>query len=207
MTRDEVFRIIKEAREKGDRPDLRDANLREADLRGSDLHGANLSGADLREADLHGANLHGANLRGSDLHGANLHGANLCVADLRGANLCEANLCEAKNIPLHVYRQTKVVPARGDIIGWKKCRYGVIVKLSIPAKSRRCNATTRKCRAEYAEVLEVIGADIGISLYDGKTEYRVGKIVRCDKWDKNRWNECSGGIHFFLTREEADEMR
>ena len=124
-------------------------------------------------------------------------------ANLRGADLRGANLDGAKNIPLHVYRQTKVVPARGDIIGWKKCMAGVIVKLRIPAKSRRCNATTRKCRAEYAEVLEVIGSDVGVSLYDGKTEYRVGEIVRCDKWDKNRWNECSGGIHFFLMREEA----
>jgi len=28
--------------------------------------------------------------------------------------------------------------------------------------------------------------------------------VRCDKWDDDRWNECSGGIHFFLTRAEAE---
>jgi len=28
--------------------------------------------------------------------------------------------------------------------------------------------------------------------------------VKCDKWDKERFNECSGGIHFFITREEAE---
>ena len=195
MTRDEVLRIIKEAHEKCEPANLRWANLSCADLHWADLHWADLHGADLHGADLYEANLSCADLHGADLHGADLHEANLHGADLRGA----------KNIPLNVYRQTKVVPARGDVVGWKKCLAGVIVKLRIPAKSRRCNATTRKCRAEYAEVLEVIGADIGISQYNGKTKYRVGEIVRCDKWDKNRWNECSGGIHFFLTREDAEE--
>ena len=64
----------------GERADLREANLR----------GANLCEADLCEADLRGANLCEANLCG-----ANLRGANLCEADLCEANLCEANLCEA----------------------------------------------------------------------------------------------------------------
>ena len=48
------------------------ANLREADLRG-----ANLSEANLRGADLHLANLSEANLRGADLRGADLRGADL----------------------------------------------------------------------------------------------------------------------------------
>ena len=74
----------------------------------------------------------------------------------------------------------------------------------IGEKARRSNASGRKCRAEYVEVLEVIGAEVGISQHDNKTEYRVGKIVRCDKWNEDRWTECSGGIHFFLTRIEAE---
>ena len=35
-------------------------------------------------------------------------------------------------------------------------------------------------------------------------EYREGTRVTCHKWDDNRWNECSGGIHFYLTKEEAE---
>ena len=35
------------------------------------------------------------------------------------------------------------------------------------------------------------------------TIYKVGEIVRPDYWDDNRWNECSHGIHFFITRDEA----
>jgi len=87
MTRDEALRIVREARQVGERPDLRRANLRWANLRG-----ANLRGADLREADMRWANLSGANLREADMRWANLswadmHGANLRGADLRGANL------------------------------------------------------------------------------------------------------------------------
>ncbi len=80
-----------------DRPDLRGANLRYADLgganlRGANLGGANLGGADLGYADLRGANLGGANLGYADLRGANLGGADLGGADLGGADLRGANL-------------------------------------------------------------------------------------------------------------------
>jgi hypothetical protein len=85
--------------------DLRGANLicidlREADLRGADLTCANLTGADLREtklseADLSGAILSHADLREAKLRGALLHEADLSGADLREANLTDAILCEA----------------------------------------------------------------------------------------------------------------
>ena len=29
------------------------------------------------------------------------------------------------------------------------------------------------------------------------------KIVEVEGYDENRWNECSAGIHFFITRDEA----
>ena len=48
---------------------------------------ADLSGANLREADLRGANLLGANLRYADIRGADLSNADLRYADLRGADL------------------------------------------------------------------------------------------------------------------------
>ena len=32
---------------------------------------------------------------------------------------------------------------------------------------------------------------------------KVGEIVKVDNFDKDRWNECSPGIHFFMTRDEA----
>ena len=106
MTRDEVLRIVREAQGRGERPNLRGADLTgadltgadltRADLRGANLSEANLNGADLTGADLTRADLSGANLRWADLRWANLYGANLRGADLRWANLNGANLYGAR---------------------------------------------------------------------------------------------------------------
>ena len=187
--------------------DLRDANMCGADLRDANLRGANLSGANLRDANLSGANLRGANLRGANLSGADLRSANLRGADLRGANLSGAdlrgaNLSGANGADLGI-AMTRILPD-GDLVGWKKCRDGVIVKLRIPAEAKRSHAFSRKCRAEFADVLEVIGAEVGISSHDGKTEYRTGQRVMPDSFDEDWKEECSHGVHFFITRLEAE---
>ena len=149
------------------------------------------------------ANLEGANLDGANLDGANLEGANLYGANLYGANLVGANLDGVKGLD-GVREALRVAPAEGEFVAWKKCLAGVIVKLKIPAAALRSNSTSRKCRAEYVEVLEVKGADEGISMHDQCTAYRVGETVRCDMWNPDWWIECGGGIHFFMTETEAE---
>ncbi|EJD6999664.1 pentapeptide repeat-containing protein [Klebsiella pneumoniae] len=91
---------VESYRQRGDRANLRGANLSDANLSGADLSGAYLSGANLRGANLSGANLRGANLSdanlsGADLSDANLSDANLSGANLRGAYLSGANLRDA----------------------------------------------------------------------------------------------------------------
>jgi hypothetical protein len=197
------------------RANLRDANLREADLSEANLRGADLSGADLYAADLYaanlcGANLYRANLRGASLSGAdlsganlrlaNLRGANLCDADLSGANLCDADLSGATNIP-PLCLATTTIAGEGDLIGYKKLADGTICKLKIPADAKRSNSTGRKCRAEYAIVLE----GEGVSEHDWTFTYKVGETVSPTKpFCEDRWEECASGIHFFLTKEEAE---
>jgi len=191
---------------------LADANLADANLRGADLADADLRGADLRGANLADANLRGANLADANLAGADLRGANLAAADLRaaylaaanlaGANLAGADLRAAKGAELAIAK-TRILP-EGQIIGWKKCCNGVLVKLRIPAKAKRSHAFGRKCRAEFADVLQVVGAEEGVSQHDGKTVYRKGERVTCDKWSDDWQQECAGGIHFYITREEAE---
>jgi hypothetical protein len=83
------------AKEKSVRPDLREANLSDADLSGAFLTRANLSHADLSGANLSDADLRGAFLSHADLRGAFLAEANLSDADLSGAFLTEANLSHA----------------------------------------------------------------------------------------------------------------
>ena len=166
------------------------------------LFRSNLAGAYLASAYLTGAYLASANLAGAYLASANLASADLAGADLAGADLAGANLASAKNSELAV-AQTRILPD-GDLIGWKKCSGKILVKLRIPSDARRSHAFGRKCRAEFADVLEVIGANVAVSDHDNKTEYRVGQRVKPDKWDENWQNECSSGIHFFITRIEAE---
>ena len=164
--------------------------IKAADLRSAYLRGANLRSAYLNGADLNGANLSNANLSNANLSNANLNGANLRSADLNGANLSNAKL---------IY---SILP-EGDIIGYKKLQNNIICKLKIPAKVKRCcSPVGRKCRAEYAIVLE----GSGISQHDNKTKYIVGKRVIPDKYDSDIRIECSSGIHFFITRKEAEEF-
>ena len=169
------------------------ANLEGANLKGVNLKRAYLEGAYLKAAYLEGAYLKGANLEAANLEGANLYGAYLYGAYLEGAN----------NLPPLATAQTVIAP-EGDLIVWKQCEGGVLVKLLIPRGAKRSNSTGRKCRADFADVLEIIGADVGISQHDANVVYRVGQRVTCHKWGENRWEECAGGIHFFLTREEAE---
>jgi len=180
--------------------DLSWANLSGANLRGANLHGADLGWASLSWADLSGANLSGANLRGANLHGANLSGANLRGANLGGADLGWASLSGAENIDATAAARLMRCPPDGAFVGYKQCRYGVIVKLMIPAESRRSSATGYKCRAEFVDVIE----GEGVSIRDGKMTYAPGQRVTCHEWDADRWNECGGGIHFYMSREEAE---
>ncbi len=180
---------------------VEEAIKRYADLSYADLRSANLSSADLRSA-----NLSSANLSSADLRSANLSSANLSYADLRSANLSYADLRSAKNAKL-VIAMTRILP-EGDIIGWKKCQEGVIVKLLIPAGAKRSHAFGRKCRAEYAEVLKLYkakGKKEATSVYDSDFKYKIGETVKpTEAWDEDFTNECGSGIHFFINREEAE---
>lgn len=148
--------------------------------------------ADLQEADLQEANLWGADLQGADLRGANLRGAK--------------NIDEAKY--LHVPYSC---PDFGMFIGWKKAGE-YIIQLEVPEDAKRLSATGRKCRCNRAKVLaiqNIDGTPAGVtevpSGYDRKFIYKVGEVVEVKDFNENRWDECSEGIHFFITRQEAEE--
>ena len=209
---------------------LRGANLDSANLRGSVLSNANLCYSSLRDADLRDADLHMSNLRCACLFMANLDGANLLRADLRDADLGGANLHNvvlehSTNLSGAILNSAKDVPyiplacpSHGSFIGWKKVNLyeetehngTFLVQLEIPSDARRCSATTEKCRCEKAKVLSITNIESGLSIdkitniIRGKRcVYEVGEMVYPDKFDENRWNECSYGIHFFVNKQTA----
>ena len=163
-----------------------------------ELHKKWLNGeSDGVKADLSFEDLRKVNLYKADLHGANLREVNLYGADLR----------EAKNIPFI----PMACPEIGSYIAFKKTDNHIVV-LEIPEDALRSSATTRKCRASKAKVLRIENLDGSISdiqkvrsYYDSTFIYKVGETVEVRYFDRNRWNECSTGIHHFMNRQEAVE--
>ena len=190
------------------------ADLSNVDLSNTDLSNTDLSNADLRGADLSNANLRGADLSNSDLRGANLSNADLNYTNLTKANLNYANLNDIKYNYLSVGLNL-VCPQEGSYIGYKKAKNEdkeeVIIKLLITEDALRSSATTRKCRCSKAKVLSITSLDKiksfneAYSIRDSSFIYKIGVIVEVDDFDANRWNECSTGIHHFITRKEAIE--
>ncbi len=212
------------------RANLSRANLSGANLSGADLSGANLSGADLSWADLSWANLFranlfranlsGADLSWADLSGANLSGADLSWADLSWADLSRANLSGADLSEANYIEKAKnlfypiACPEIGAFVGWKKAKvktsgHECIVKLEITEDAVRSSAAGRKCRCSKATVLEIqdlegnVLEQVAVSDRDENFHYIPGTVVSVSDFDENRWNECSTGIHFYITREEA----
>lgn len=213
------------------RANLRIADLCGANLCNTILIMADLCGASLRGADLSGAKLCKAHLYGANLNRAKLYISrdNLIGADFREADLSEAILSNQEfiNSMLPI-----CCPEEGSFIGWKKafvtsvseetsirfktplCKTPVIVKLLILNTAKRSSGTTRKCRCSEAEVLDIQNVEFdGLSIagtvqeafsdHDPEFVYKIGETVRVEDFDDNRWNECSTGIHFFITRQEA----
>ena len=218
--------------EEGKCADLSNADLRGANLRCSDLRYANLSCSNLRyayltDADLSnaclnyanlsgayliGTNLTGTDLSGVDLNGADLRDADLRDADLRYANLNKADLNDAKlsNVKYNYLTSYFALqcPEKGSFIGYKKSG-NKIVELLIMEDSLRSSATSKKCRASHVKVLSITSLD-GKEEFDKcentgtyRQTYVKGAEILIEDFDTDRWNECSTGIHFFMTRDEA----
>ena len=167
----------------GVKADFRNSDLRYSDLRYSDLRYSDLRHSDLRYSDLSNANLYEAELSGAKLDGV-IYDENTAFFALQ-------------------------CPEEGSFVGWKKCPDDTIVKLLIPEDAKRSSATTRKCRCDKARVLEIWDEN-GEPIQEVRSSrnpnfvYRVGETVSVPDFDEDRWHECAPGIHFFITRREAE---
>ena len=184
--------------------DLRGADLRDADLRGADLSGAYLCNANLRSANLSDADLRSADLSGADLRCADLRSANLSDADLRSANLGGSNLRSA-NLTGALGLAQQVIVAQGTLQVYKKLADGQIATLLVPSFAARVNAYgSRKCRSSEAYVLTL--ATPAHSKHDWRFVYNEGITVKpVEPFCDDPRIECASGIHWFITRKEAEE--
>jgi hypothetical protein len=118
---------------------------------------------------------------------------------LSGADFSNADLSGAK-LP-----HFQIVPCEGSFTAWKKTSTGVI-KIRIPAEAKRTSSLVgRKCRAEFVKVLSGPGCGGSSPTHNEKLVYNKGDIVYADSFDPDIRLECTNGIHFFMTREEAEE--
>jgi uncharacterized protein YjbI with pentapeptide repeats len=173
----------------------------------------NLSLFDFGSANFGSANFGYANFGSANFGSANFRYANFRSANFRYANFKYANFGSADlNYKINelTFGLTINCPESGSFIAYKKAS-NFIIKLFIPISAKRSSATSYKCRCNKAKVLSIENidrSDSGLksinSNYDKNFMYEVGKIIKIKDFDNNRWNECSTGIHFFMSRKMAE---
>ena len=105
------------------------------------------------------------------------------------------------------------VPEVGSFHGWKKLADGVLAHVLIPADAERVGGSEfGKCRASKVITLDLWNRS-GDHLIDptarhagtyrAMAEYQLGEETVADNYDPDPTEQCTGGIHFFLTRQEA----
>lgn len=158
---------------------------------------ANKQKVDLSRADLSEADLYRVDLSETDLREANFYDAYLRYTYLKNVEYNERTTFFISQCP------------DGSFVGYKKIKE-YIIKLLIPEDAKRSSATTLKCRCSKAIVQEIQTIDgekselkAIASERDENFIYEVGKQVEVKDFDEYRWNECSAGIHFFISRDAA----
>jgi hypothetical protein len=104
----------------------------------------------------------------------------------------------------------QVHKVKKDILVYKKLKDDKIATLKLVKGQTFQSKWFNKCRIDRAFVVSITNIEDtekyqnGVSEYDKNFIYEVGKEVIADIYDKNI-EECSNGIHFFLTREKAEK--
>ncbi|MBQ5674747.1 MAG: pentapeptide repeat-containing protein [Lachnospiraceae bacterium] len=222
------FLEILNRRKAGERLSFREYEFETMDLSGMDLSNIDFVLSSLQHVKLKNVNLENSSLEnslfdGTDLHGANLKNANMKMGAFRSCDLGECNICGAdlyasvlENANLEGIisdEDTKWFrlrcPEEGAFLGYKKCVNDRLVQLLIPADAKRSSSTMRCCRCDKAKVLTIKSFDYeqefdeAWSLVNEDFVYRKGQWVEAGNYNPDRWFDSTGGIHFWLTREEA----
>lgn len=193
--------------------DLKYNTFRQCDFKSSNLSCADLSNCILYGSDFRLANLYGARLNGNDFYNVDLRNADMRYAEINGSNFRDAktNNTNIENVKINIFTNGYPLscPEKGAFTAYKRAQ-GYIIELLVPEDAQRSSAFGRKCRCDKVQVVAITkrdGAPADVtslhSDYDENFIYTIGETVLVEDFDTNRWNECSKGIHFYITREEA----
>lgn len=190
--------------------DFNDCDLSEVEMN----NGVTFAGASFDRCNFKDANCYGAIFRDTSFWNTDLTNVKMLEADFTNADFVRCKLNDIKydectcSIAL-------ACPEKGAFTAFKKAELyngdRCIVELQVPADALRSSATTRKCRVSKAKVVAVYtmdGKSVKQNAYSTHTRsfaYKLGKTVEVKNFDKNRWNECSTGIHCFITKREAEQ--
>lgn len=193
--------------------DLSDMDFSHSNFINVNLSNVNFCSSQLVNVLLDDCDLQNANLKNTNLERASLRRANLTKADISGARLYAAVLENAildniifddntKNFRIHC-------PEKGAFIAYKKGLNNLIVKLLIPSDARRVSSTMNCCRCDKAKVLEIKNFE-GTKFFDEAWStvaegfcYKLGEWVYAENFNEDRWYDSTGGIHFWMTEDEA----
>ncbi len=225
---EEEFRKKIADRKPGERLRLRETDIRDMDLSGMDLSNIDFTlssfqntvlnsvnfenssventlfdGCPMKSAVFKNAWMRTASFRYCDMRECNIEGANLFGAVLEYANL-EGIISneDTQWFRLHC-------PEEGAFLAYKKCVNDRMVQLLVPADAKRTSATLPPCRCSKAKVLTIKSFDYeqnfdeAWSLVDENFVYRKGQWVEVKNFNENRWEDSTTGIHFWMTRAEA----
>lgn len=178
-------------------------NLSNVNFCSSQLVNVLLDDCDLQNANLKNANLERASLRRANLTKVDISGARLYAAVLENASLDDIIFDDkTENFRIHC-------PEQGAFVAYKKGLDNLIIKLLIPSDAKRVSSTMNCCRCDKAKVLEIKNFE-GTKFFNEAWStvaenfcYKLGEWVYAENFNEDRWYDSTGGIHFWMTEEEA----
>ncbi len=182
------------------------AQLCDGRFEGADLSSCNMFVADIDYAHFENADLSYANMRWTaNSYWASFQGADMKHVILDGSPINDRAAEGAKNLFIPM-----LCPEEGSFIGWKKCRDNRIMKIQITEGASRTGGNTDCVRASEVFVLEIYDGDKtcseAVCLSDEKLIYHKGDVVRdTEEFDPSLLHD-GEGIHFFLSRVEAERF-
>lgn len=204
------------------RCDFSNREFTKVDFTDADFRGCDFSSTVFIDCEFWRTNVKGANLGGTKVYGSS------CSLDLLfwPNEIRYSHVWDYERKNHRVVQYPRIIPTE-DIIVYKfahACgnqvydlngititgpkKVPAIVKLLIPAQAKTAIYEGCKCRASKALVLDIYDLEgnsyyEAVSYFHDSFVYKQDRLVLADSWTEDPVTECGGGIHFFLTEDEA----